>query len=490
MRVGSGLKDISRMKKIFALFIIILIVVSTATLVVHYSLLGENKETKPFYVGVTYCGESFEEAKQLIDKVKNYTNLFVLQSGLLQLAPSAINEIGDYAVSSGMYFIVYFGNQNQAQLEFWLKTAKGRWGERFLGVYYGDEPAGKMLDAYLQLQDNTTNSPIPMEIVITNGTTNTSIIEGARRINATTSTSIIKGPGMISMTRPDGTNVKYFADGRITVRNNGTIIEYERNGEIRMYVPPDDMEVPVDPSQVESYEDLWNSHPFPTHEAITNFFISDHQGKLGYLHNNSITAFTSDYALYWFNYKAGYDVVLAQFGWNHTLVQDIALVRGAAKLQNKTWGAIITWKYNNPPYLDSGEAIYDQMLMAYEAGAEYVVIFNYADDMDGTYGTLQDEHFAALERFWTEVVQSSAVKQGSIEAEAVLVLPENYGWGMRNIEDTIWGLWEPDEKSKQIWEISRNLIEQYGLGLDMVYDDPEFPVEGKYPQIFYWNHTG
>jgi len=130
------------------------------------------------------------------------------------------------------------------------------------------------------------------------------------------------------------------------------------------------------------------------------------------------------------------------------------------------------------------------MKMSYEAGAEYVVVFNYAEDMDGPYGTLQEEHFEYLERFWNEVVQSSAVKQGSVKAEAVLVLPRNYGWGMRDPEDKIWGLWEPDEKSQQIWEISCNLLDQYGYGLHIVYSDPEFPVEGKYPTVYYWNHTG
>jgi hypothetical protein len=153
-------------------------------------------------------------------------------------------------------------------------------------------------------------------------------------------------------------------------------------------------------------------------------------------------------------------------------------------------GAIITWKYNHPPYLDSGDAIYDQMRTAYEAGAEYVVVFNYAEDMEGPYGTLQDEHFDALERFWNDVVRSSAVKQGSVKAEAVLVLPENYGWGMRDTGDKIWGLWGPDEKSQQIWELSRNLLDQYGLGLNIVYVDPEFPVAEKYPQVYYWNQTG
>ena len=28
--------------------------------------------------------------------------------------------------------------------------------------------------------------------------------------------------------------------------------------------------------------------------------------------------FAADYALYWFNYLAGYDVVLAEFGWNYS----------------------------------------------------------------------------------------------------------------------------------------------------------------------------
>jgi len=161
----------------------------------------------------------------------------------------------------------------------------------------------------------------------------------------------------------------------------------------------------------------------------------------------------------------------------------------AARLQNKEWGAIITWKYNDPPYLDSGEAIYDQMLMAYKAGAEYVVIFNYPQINNNPYGVLQEEHFKALERFWNEVVQSPKVKHGSVKAEAVLVLPENYGWGMRTPEDTIWGLWGPDEKSQQIWQLSRNILEQYNTRLDIVYDDPDFMVTGKYPQIIYWNQT-
>ena len=319
----------------------------------------------------------------------------------------------------------------------------------------------------------------------------------------------MKGPGAVSVTRPDGMYVNYFEDGRITVSYlNGTLLEYESNGSIRKLVPPNEFpliednlngtEIPdgttyqpiivsVEPSDVESYEDLMNAHPFPNNKAVTDFFIDNLEGKLDYLQNESITSFTSDYALYWFDYKAGYDVVMAQIGWNHTIEQDIALVRGAANIQNKKWGAIITWKYNNPPYLDTGEAIFEQMKTAYRAGAEYVVLFNYAKNMSGPYGTLQEQHFVALEHFWNEVVQNPDITKGSIKADAVLVLPENYGWGMRRPDDKIWGLWGPDEKSVQIWSTSQSLLKQYGLNLDLIYEDQQFPVEEKYSNIFYWN---
>jgi hypothetical protein len=160
-------------------------------------------------------------------------------------------------------------------------------------------------------------------------------------------------------------------------------------------------------------------------------------------------------------------------------------------MQNKTWGAIITWKYTEEPYLDNGTEIYNQMLMAYEAGAKYVVIFNYPKIEGNTYGVMTDEHFEALEKFWNDVMTESSLKTipDASQAEAALVLPRNYGWGMRHPDDRIWGFWGPDEKSPQIWELSRKLLEQYGFNLDIIYEDPAFPVTGKYPQIYYWNQT-
>ena len=40
-----------------------------------------DEEQSPIYLGVTFCGDTVNEAKQLIDKVNDYTNLLVLQSG-------------------------------------------------------------------------------------------------------------------------------------------------------------------------------------------------------------------------------------------------------------------------------------------------------------------------------------------------------------------------------------------------------------------------
>jgi hypothetical protein len=72
----------------------------------------------------------------------------------------------------------------------------------------------------------------------------------------------------------------------------------------------------------------------------------------------SLNVLTSDYALYWFDYQLGYDTVLTQFVGNESRERHIALCRGAAETLGKDWGAIVTWKYNQPPYLESGDELY------------------------------------------------------------------------------------------------------------------------------------
>jgi hypothetical protein len=72
---------------------------------------------------------------------------------------------------------------------------------------------------------------------------------------------------------------------------------------------------------------------------------------------------------------------------------------------------------------------------------------------------------------------------------AGLVLPGNYGWGMRNPQDNIWGLWEMDNRSGQIWGSLQKALATYGFQLDIVYEDSAFPVFSKYSRLFYWNQT-
>ncbi len=177
-----------------------------------------------------------------------------------------------------------------------------------------------------------------------------------------------------------------------------------------------------------------------------------------------------------------------QVGWNETLAKSLGLIRGAARMQHKSWGVIITWKYDEPPYLDNGEEIYKQMVSAYEAGAEYVAVFNYPYDGNNIYGLLIDEHFEAFERFWTDIIVNKKVMYGSIEAEAALVLPMNYGWGMRFPYDRNW-YWQSGERGQYIWELSLSLLSEYSNRLDIVYDDPAYPIDGKYKKISFWNES-
>jgi hypothetical protein len=137
--------------------LIIVIVLAAGFIVTNTGTQTKNPDA---YVGVTYCGDTVEDGKALINKVKGYTNLFVLNSGLLQRDFESVNELGDYAVKAGMYFLSYFGTYVQATFEPWLEDAKQRWGDHFLGVYYGDEPAGKMLDDYVEYSDPATGDTI------------------------------------------------------------------------------------------------------------------------------------------------------------------------------------------------------------------------------------------------------------------------------------------------------------------------------------------
>jgi hypothetical protein len=193
--------------------------------------------------------------------------------------------------------------------------------------------------------------------------------------------------------------------------------------------------------------------------------------------------FTSDYALYWFDYKVGYDVVLAEFGWNYSRQLNVALNRGAATIQNRDWGVIVAWTYNNPPYIESGEALYDDLVYAYDNGAKYVLVFDSNENY--TESILTEEHFEALERFWQ---YTSDNPRNDVVDRVAFVLPKDFGYGFRGPEDKIWGLWEADETSLEMSHHLGEFLVQYGTRLDVIYDD-SLIVDQIYSKYIFWNGT-
>ena len=108
-------------------------------------------EKDEFHFGVTNGYNTFLGAKILIDKVKDYTDVFVVDSRDITFTSNEtlLTDICNYAVGAGLKFIVYFDLISEFTYPWhheWLTTAKTRWGDKFLGIYLHDELGGKQLD--------------------------------------------------------------------------------------------------------------------------------------------------------------------------------------------------------------------------------------------------------------------------------------------------------------------------------------------------------
>jgi hypothetical protein len=210
--------------------------------------------------------------------------------------------------------------------------------------------------------------------------------------------------------------------------------------------------------------------------------------RLRQLNSTNYPLFTSDYALYWFDYKAGYDVVFSELGWNNSRQLNVALIRGAATVQNKDWGAIILWTYTVPPYIESGAELYKDLMLAYDNGAKYIVVFD--GNADYTGGILTEGQLQALQQFW-QYVQDNPRRSNPNGARTAYVLPDGFGYGFRGPNDKIWGLWEANPLSYNISVSVGSLLQEYGTKLDIIYDDGLQPGNNYgYNQLIYWNAYG
>ena len=381
-----------------------------------------------FYVGITYGSDSVAEAKSLIDNVSGYTNLFVVDSAAISGASNstALDEICDYAVNANMSVIVYF------YMIYYNVTAK-------IGSVYN----ASTWDAY---------GISPWHV---------------SWLNSTEERWGDKFLGVYLFDEPGGKQIDTGYWGGNNVTFSGSTVHTFDN--------------------VSSYDDAAHRYisTISTNRGMQILSNTSYSNGLNY----TIPAFTSDYALYWFDYKSGYNTVFVELGGNRGVnnkTQQIALCRGAAQAQNKDWGAIITWATDNPPTPETGANMLQDMTLAYEAGAKYVVAFNYA--VNGT-GGLADEQFGALKQFWTNTHDSPRDTNAQATGQVAFVLPTNYGLGMRTLNDRIWGLWPADNLSLQIWQNMNTLLGLYGSKLDIIYDDPQFNVTGMYNQTYLWNST-
>lgn len=199
---------------------------------------------------------------------------------------------------------------------------------------------------------------------------------------------------------------------------------------------------------------------------------------------------TSDYVLYEYNYRGGYDVVLAQYAWNLSRPLNTALCRGAATMHSKEWGVMITYTYDMWPYLANGTEIYQDMVTAYQNGAKYIVLFDYAKNQDTnvTHSILQPQHLEALKQFW-QYVKEHPRADFAVEDRMAYVLPKDYGNGFRGPSDSIWGLFPTDNQSSKIWNDLNKWINPNEPAIDVIYEDTLQYGTANYTKIVFWNGT-
>jgi hypothetical protein len=211
--------------------------------------------------------------------------------------------------------------------------------------------------------------------------------------------------------------------------------------------------------------------------------------SMEFLKEHEIPVVTSDYALYFFDCQAGFNVVFTELGWNNSRTQQIALCRRAASEQGKDWGAIITWTYDQPPYIEAASSTYQDMMTAYSAGADYIIVFDYPQYPAGNPYVHSEQrllfsHAAVLELRANTPARPNP-DQGGGRACSSPVL-----WrGMGSTSNNIRGLWPADNLYALIWQNLNVLTDKYGLKLDVVYDVNGVNLAEEYANLHFWNET-
>ncbi len=146
-----------------------------------------------------------------------------------------------------------------------------------------------------------------------------------------------------------------------------------------------DQDRPVDVIQKTSYADAEQQFVNSTWFK----YMNQTRSLVGY------PLFTSDYALYWFDYKGGYDGVFAEFGWNYSRQINVALCRGAAPCRTKM-GRNNHFHLHYPRTWSQGQTL-RRLSLWYNNGAKYIIVLDTNENW--TAGALQ-KNIQALQDFW------------------------------------------------------------------------------------------
>ncbi|TRO51554.1 hypothetical protein E2P61_05880, partial [Candidatus Bathyarchaeota archaeon] len=128
---------------------ITLIAIISIAIIITSRWLNSVDSTPEFFVGVEFAYNSdagdvkdlVNDLKGLVDKVKYYTNVFVIGSIEISFNQAALDEACDYVVNSGLYLIAFLTDSreyhydNNYTIFEWGADAKQKYGEMFLGVY-------------------------------------------------------------------------------------------------------------------------------------------------------------------------------------------------------------------------------------------------------------------------------------------------------------------------------------------------------------------
>src|SRR4030042_2686740 len=96
------------MNRFYLILVTISLIVALSLPIAFWSFSIKETTEPPVFFGVSFGGKTVSEAKLLIDKVKGYTNFFLVNSWDLNTNQTALEEVCSYAGEAGLNFLVFF----------------------------------------------------------------------------------------------------------------------------------------------------------------------------------------------------------------------------------------------------------------------------------------------------------------------------------------------------------------------------------------------